>query len=84
MSKERNTRYQLKDMEPGDRFYFAGDRHKKIFRLSEETPFATVKQKLFWKRYGNCFPDNNGLPERHLESRYVIFLRNINTNPGQK
>lgn len=84
-SKQWRTRYPLKAMEPGDRFYFPGDRHKKIYRLSDSQPFTQEKQAGFWKRYAICFlADNPGLPIRHLESTIVIFLRNINNNPGQK
>lgn len=82
MEKVRNKIYKLSDLEPGDRFYFAGDRKKIIYTLNHEKPFEVIKQKMFWIRYGNC-RNSTAQPgqlqvERHKAERQVVFLRNEN------
>lgn len=83
MQKEKFKVYTLAQMEKDDRFYFVGDRKKTVYTLSWMIPFETVNQKGFWKRYGNCRLDGNLQTEQHLDTRKVVFLRNINDNPGQ-
>lgn len=80
MKKIRLKIYRLHEMETGDRFYFLTDKKKTIYELDIEKPFEKVKQKEFWKRYGNC--RNTASPgeiEHHLDDRQVIFLRNNNS-----
>ncbi len=75
--KQRNTRYLLSDMQPGERFYIANDRHKRVLQLYSVQPFEQIKVKGFWKRMANCLPDGTTTPERHLANTYVIFLRTV-------
>jgi hypothetical protein len=75
--KQRNKIYTLAAMEPGDRFYFFRDTQKRVYELGEP-PFETTIQKGFWKRYANCRQPGSLKQERHLVTRQVIFLRNIN------
>ena len=70
---------ELKNLQPGDRFYFCGDKKKQIYTLASEKTFFTLKQKNWTKHYASCISDNNPkVSEPHLQERRVIFLRNIN------
>jgi hypothetical protein len=72
----------LFQLQPGDRFYFAGDRHKKIHTLSTEKPFEVKAQKGYRITYANCRSDNpvpgQLIQEQFKAKRRVIYLRNIN------
>lgn len=77
--KQRNQQYKLNQMSPGDRFYFAGDRSKKVFTLDNREPFFHKIQAGFHKWYANTIPDSAPLTiEHHASNRRVIFLRNVN------
>ncbi len=76
----RNKQYTLSDLQPGDRFYFAGDKKKKLYTLNDEKPFEIKKQAGFHIKYANCQTDATG-SGRELFSfkanRQVIFIRNV-------
>lgn len=75
----RMQSYHLSELSPGNRFYFAGDRKKKVYELNIEKPFENVRQAGFWIRYANCrnttADPGNLVCERHKANRRVIFLR---------
>lgn len=81
--KVRLQRYVLKEMEPAELFYFAGDSKKTVYTLNDVRPFERLKQAGYTKDYANCRlknpPDGKLHVERHLANRYVIYLRNINS-----
>lgn len=77
MTPIKNNRYFLSQLSGGDRFYFVGNRQKKIYTLESDNTFETRKQVGFWIKYARCRADGGEI-ELHKANRYVIFLRNIN------
>lgn len=80
MDRQRYQRYSLSDLVPGDRFYFQGDKKKKLFDLSKDNTFF-VRQQAGWNvKYATVIPANvpGAIPEIHKANRFVIFIRNIN------
>lgn len=86
MTKQKFRQYKLSDLSPGDRFYFAGDKKKRVYTLNDQHPFEKQIQKGFTIFYANARADNP-VPgqlqvERFKANRRVIFLRNINSIDG--
>lgn len=75
MIKERNKRYTLGVMEPGDRFILYNDRTKTVLEITG--PQYKKIQKGFTKRYQDT-KDDAGNVAPHLTTNFVIFLRNKN------
>ncbi len=63
--KQPRQRYQLKDMEPGDRFYFAIDKKQTVWQVTNEEPGMKTIAKPSRK-------DNT----RDLD-RSVVYLRTV-------
>lgn len=74
---QRNCRYFLSQLVPGDRFYFYGDKKKRVLMLSDYNTFFKTNQNGFWIGYASTLNDNGEI-EIHKSKRLVIFLRNIN------
>lgn len=78
--RERLHRYKLDQLQPGDRFYFAGDRSKTIYTLNLEIPFETFIYNGMKRVFAICNKDGSKLTERHKANRPIIFLRSILKN----
>lgn len=77
MERQRNKRYYLSDLLPGDRFYFVGGRKKNLYTVAAGEPHFKKKQAGFWITYCRCTELDN-TPIEFKSNRLVIFLRNIN------
>lgn len=77
---QRYQKVYLRELQKGDRFYFAGDKKKVVHTVEA---FYSKLQKGYWKHYATCIQDQipgkaKSKSEDHLQDRRVIFLRNIN------
>lgn len=83
---ERNTKTEIRELKPGDRFYKAADRKKEVWEKVEDNAKQTRYQTYshFAKRDGDKFS------QAFKSDTLVIFLRNniAQTSPkesfGQK
>lgn len=65
IQKKTNTVYQLKDMEPGDRFYFNSDSKKRVWQVTRQTADTkTIEQ-----------PDKKENVKNWLKR--VVYLRTV-------
>jgi hypothetical protein len=77
--KERNKIYPLHEMLPGERFYFARDRKKVVWQLSDTIPFEIKKQAGYSVKYANCRKGSASIfsnEQFKANSHSVIYLRN--------
>lgn len=86
--KTRLQIYELSDLAPGDRFYFKGDRKKKMYTVNDEKPFEVKKQMSFHIKYCNCLDETLGKSYifqqvQFKANRQVIFIRNIHEANNQ-
>lgn len=81
MERVRNAIYNLDQLQPGDRFYFKGDRKKQVYTLNDQHPFEFKTQAGFQIKYANCRDEtilSNQLQIIQFKAnRSVVFLRNI-------
>lgn len=76
MKKERNSTYELRNLEEGDRFYFFGDKKATVYQVSEVNVHRSNIQSISFIR--EFTTDKKTFFGEKLFKK-VIYLRNINS-----